>query len=418
MEEKHGERIAFSIMSLVTGAVLLNAVIETEFTAGIFSRPLGILTVLIGFTAVFLAFAVALSDFRLDRWARPLGLAVFIAVSLLMFSGHILNPTYGLESDVTFFIFNSANQFIDGENPYNANMTGGLGSYDDTPTYLTSRTDGSTVSRLSYPALSFLLFVPQALLGLTSTAITTGLFFLLTLAYLIHESRDYLVLAPVAVLFINGLASLDIAYNMNSLWIFPLLISMKLWSEKKLRWSAFFLGISFAVKQTAWLTAPFLVVWVFRQSETVSDFIEQVKAIGLYGGLAFLIPNLPFILWSPGAWLRGIFDLVYSGVLAPQESLGIGLVMLKTESLVYLPKTYFSAVMVAGFLTLIVIYYLYEELSWTAWVMPAAILWLNHRSPTYYLTMFVPVAYYAVILKMGQTRFSSEEYVEKVALWR
>ncbi len=418
MEDKRGEQIVFSVISLITGAVLLKTVIETGFATGTFSRPLAVLTVLAGFLAAFLVFAVALSDSRMDRWARPIGILVFIVVSLLLFSGHIINSDSGLESDVTFFVFHSASQFIDGQNPYTANMTKDLGRYDDTPTYLTSRTDGSTVSRLSYPALSFLLFVPQALLGITSTSVTTGLFFLTVLAYLMHESRDYLVLAPVAVLFINGLASIDLAYNMNSLWIFPLLVSMKLWAEQNRRWSAVFLGLSFAVKQTAWLIAPFLAVWVFRQSETVSEFLGEIRSIGLYGGLAFLTPNLLFLIWSPGAWVRGILDLVYSGLLAPQESLGVGVVMLKTQHVIYMPKTFFSALMVAGILTLLVLYYLYEEARWTAWVMPALVLWLNHRSPTYYLTMFVPVAYYAVLLKTGQTRFSSAYYLEKVRIWR
>ncbi len=415
--ETSGERAAFSVIGIVTGAVLLNTVVETGFGTGIFSRSLSVMAVLAGFISVFAVFALALSDFRRERWADHLRILVFISVALLLFSGYILNPDYGIESDVTFFIFHSANQFIDGQNPYTANMTGDLGSYDDTPTYLTSRTDGSTVTRLSYPALSFLFFVPQALAGLTSTAVTTGLFFLAILAYLMYESRDYLVLAPLAVLFVNGLASIDLAYNMNALWILPLLVSMKLWSEDKRNWSAVFLGISFAVKQTAWLTAPFLAIWVFRQSETLSGFLEEIRSIGLYGGVAFLAPNLPFIIMEPGAWLRGIFDLVYSGGLAPQESLGVGLVMLKTESLVYLPKTYFSAVTIAGFLTLLLLYYLYEEIRWTAWVMPALLLWLNHRSPTYYLTMFVPVAYYAVILKTGQTRLESTGYLEKVRKW-
>ena len=76
------------------------------------------------------------------------------------------------------------------------------------------------------------------------------------------------------------------------------------------------LGLAMAVKQTPWLIVPFVVpgsCW----NRGAGDGWAQAARDGLrYAGIAvaaFLVPNLPYLLASPGAWLHGVL----TPVLAP-----------------------------------------------------------------------------------------------------
>jgi hypothetical protein len=73
-----------------------------------------------------------------------------------------------------------------------------------------------------------------------------------------------------------------------------------MWMDKRVA-SALLLGFSCAVKQVAWFLAPFYLLEVGRRY----GWQEAAKRGGI-AGIAFLVPNLPFIIASPGAWLHGI----------------------------------------------------------------------------------------------------------------
>lgn len=83
--------------------------------------------------------------------------------------------------------------------------------------------------------------------------------------------------------------------------------------------SALMIGIACAIKQTAWLAAPFYIVWVWRRY----GFREVCKRAA--AGLAtFLVINLPWIIASPHQWLSGLLVPV-SLPLLPDGSGVIGL---------------------------------------------------------------------------------------------
>lgn len=405
MQDRDLKQLLASVSSLVAGAVIIQTAIGVE-------RSVGVLGSWSRLGAFYLAFfigasliAMAVSGFDYKKWSRKAGVAGFIAVLAITSAGYFHdNPQTGLNSDVTFFTYKSADLITQGRNPYSVSMNVESGNYSYTPRYITPRIDGTTVDEFSYPALSALSFVPQALFENENTAITTGLFLLAIIIFLVMQSAEYLSPLPIGFIYINNLMSLDLIYNINSLWLLPYLVSMKFWAEEKYAYGAAALGLSFAMKQSGWLVAPFLAVWLYREAGDWNELKNKMQTVIGYGGAAFLLPNLPFILWNPEQWLTGVFDLVYSGLAAPQESLGLGISAVKTEGLLYLPKSYFSAVLLAAIAVSLVLYYLYwKEMKWTAWLAPSVLLFFHHRSLSYYFTFFVPVAYYAAILRLKAT---------------
>jgi Gpi18-like mannosyltransferase len=65
--------------------------------------------------------------------------------------------------------------------------------------------------------------------------------------------------------------------------------------DKKIYWSAFYLGLSLSLKSQTLLFLPlFGLILIVAESKWVDKF----KALLLFA-IVFLLPNLPFILWAP-----------------------------------------------------------------------------------------------------------------------
>ena len=198
------------------------------------------------------------------------------------------------------------------------------------------------------------------------------------------------------------------------LWVLPLLFGMKYWHRERFDLAAVFVGLAFAVKQTPWFIGPFLAVWLYMESESYRQFGKRAAVCLIYGFAAFLVPNLPFILWNPTAWVRGTLTPIVGGG-APLVKQGVGMTFISVSGLYSLPKTYFTILMLSILSSLIVLYALYfEKLKWTAWVLPALVLWFNYRSLQNYFIFFIPVAYYAVLLKLDLVDTSPMTSVKEI----
>jgi len=69
------------------------------------------------------------------------------------------------------------------------------------------------------------------------------------------------------------------------------------------------LGLAMSVKQTPWLVLPFLVAGIALEARRTQDAVHALKTGGRYLAIAlgaFLLPNIPFILADPHAWLSGV----------------------------------------------------------------------------------------------------------------
>jgi hypothetical protein len=170
----------------------------------------------------------------------------------------------------------------------------------------------------NYPAGIILLAAPFVWAGLSSV-IWLNLIVLIAMIALIlirAPRRDWstitlaVLISPVfinSVLFINF--DLDALFLVMLAWHFM----------PKSRMSPLFMGVACAVKQTAWFIAPFYLLEVYRRE-------GAIPALRRAGWMAagFFVPNLPFIIASPGAWLHSILV----PMLDPMFPMGYGAITL------------------------------------------------------------------------------------------
>jgi len=347
------------------------------------------------FTALSLTLLVeALSNLDLARAKWPMAAAslIFIAASALPSS-----PTAPrLGSDAALFTRYAVDLLLSGRNPYSCSMQPALTLYSVDYAWVTQTMDGGMVSTYSYPALSFLVYVPAALLGVVDVGLVMVSFFALVAVLLIFETPKEYRLIPLLVLLLDpSLAAFSYGGAHDIIWVFFLLLSMKFFnprSRRELRLSAALLGLSMAVKQMPWLILPFTAIWVFKEAGRR----EALAYLGV-AAASFLAPNLAFILWSPLDWLRGVL----TPIAQPLIPMGVGLVSLVYEGYVYLPRSFFTvATAVAAALALALYWVNFEKLKPLAWIAPPLILFFAWRSLYNYFLFFIPVAYYAALLKV------------------
>jgi uncharacterized membrane protein len=161
------------------------------------------------------------------------------------------------------------------------------------------------------------------------------------------------------------------------------------WHLRERAWVApVLLGLACAFKQYSWLFVPFIIldIWLTQGGRAALRWL----GVGL---AAFLLPNLPFIILSPSAWLRSLF-LPVSEPLFPQ---GIGIMSLSLGHLLpYGPPALYSTLEVLAFAGLLWLQLRYHRQLGDAVLLLAVVpLFFAFRSPPNYFA-FVPwLALYA-----------------------
>jgi hypothetical protein len=171
----------------------------------------------------------------------------------------------------------------------------------------------------SYPAGAFLLAVPFIWAGLPSTQPLYMLCLLLLLFLLLRWSpkeqrwQTLLIFASLSIAILLTLRS--------SFEVVCILCILGAWrSSERHPWlSALLLGVGCSVKQLTWLFLPFYLLWVARRSGW-----RQACISGLLCGFAFFAINAPFLLASPGAWVKSML----LPITEPAFPGGIGLITL------------------------------------------------------------------------------------------
>ncbi len=173
----------------------------------------------------------------------------------------------------------------------------------------------------SYPALSFLLYVPWLWAGGRNILLLNVLVYWAVFAWLVWLTpvgwRHYGALVALAAMP-TVMASL-----IESNEVICIALVLLAWHGRERHWiGPILLGLACAFKQYAWFFVPFFT-------------LEVVSAQGWRAGLrwaasgtaAFLLPNLPYLLASPKAWLVSL-GLPITGQFFPQ---GMGLMQLSTS---------------------------------------------------------------------------------------
>src|SRR5207253_9176227 len=108
------------------------------------------------------------------------------------------------------------------------------------------------------------------------------------------------------------------------------------------------LGLAVAVKQIAIVIAPFLLLRLWKETPQHS-LRSLTRSFGLMLS-AFLLPNLPFIIYSPGSWWAAVVAPFLPNAPA-QVPGGIGLSGFLLDLGIALPSSFFLVLMggVSGF---------------------------------------------------------------------
>ena len=340
---------------------------------------------------------------RLYARMRPLALAG--ALLLLLFTGlSFLNsaslilftpPARYYVTDVVGFTEQSARLTLAGQNPYTSpdgfvealrrfpHITpsplrgGAFGAGDDYPShsaveamerrYLAdpASAPGAFDPRTftSYPALSFLLYTPLVWLGLPDILLLNLLVCVALAIWLVARAprpeRMWMALgmsAALPLLLFSLIADTE---------VIALAFILIAWRYRQSRWvSAIALGLGCAFRQYCWFFVPFFLLdalladavalgavggWRERalawgRSLRVGAARETlIRATILLG--AFLLPNLPYLIASPGAWWTSL----WLPVSEPLFPLGVGIVALaKGHLLPYAPVALYTALEVAA----------------------------------------------------------------------
>jgi uncharacterized membrane protein len=369
-----------------------------------FGTWLAIPVVLLGLTGL-LAMVTAwlprgtLSGQRLRQLDLVVLVAVVIALGLWCYFQIYIAPDYG--TDEVAFDQYAAQLALHGINPYLHSMAAAFPLFHVSPNGYTFLLDGRPVTKLSYPALAFEQYLPLLAMGIkTQAAVWTDV-----AAWALGAAVLYMVLprklAPLAAIVV----SLDVftGYAVGGVTDFlfmPLLIGAAAgwdrfaWTRGPAAWRGpILMGLAMSVKQTPWLIFPFVVAGIVMESRRLRDGAQGLRDGLRYLGIAavaFLVPNLPYLLNAPHAWLSGIL----TPITAQTVPAGQGLVSLSLS----LPLgggslQDYSAAAVVVFLGLLACYLAsYTVLKPAAFLLPSIVLFFATRSFGSYLVMLIPAA--------------------------
>lgn len=253
----------------------------------------------------------------------------------------------------------------------------------------------------SYPALSFLLFVPLVALG-QNILLLHMLAYGAVIAWLV-------MLAPKDQRLWVGLAAATVAIPMRTLIldteILCAVFVLVAWRYRENRWIATIaLGLGCAFKQYCWFFAPFLLLDAYLRY----GWREALRR-GALTLLVFLVPNLPFILMDGHAWLASVL-LPLNGQLFPQ---GIGLVSLSLARILpHWPLLFYA---VAESVALVAALYLFfrfrKELSESALLLSLSPIVFAYRSPANYFAI-VPWLTLFAMLMLNRRRSASVDTLD------
>ena len=338
-----------------------------------------------------------------------------------------MSPGYG--TDEIAFNQYAASLVSHGINPYTHSMLPSFDLYKVSPDGFTYHLNGTPVTALSYPALSFLIYEPFLAFGWsTQMAIVVNvIFWILTcICLIVILPSDYKGLAIVlgsissyASYAIGGVT--DVVYLpflMLSAYTWPLFVYGKGWKQYI---SPVLFGIAISIKQTPWIDAPFFLACIILETQLTQSWKTAIKRGGLFTGitsLVFLIPNIPYLLLNTKAWFKGILTPFAKGIVpAGQGVVGFSIFLhLGGGSL-----SAYSLLSIAVFILLLVLYiFTYPLMRPITFFLASLILFFATRSFGSYLICLIPVL---IVAALGSerarlaTKNTEIHYLYKRLLW-
>jgi len=275
------------------------------------------------------------------------------------------------------------------QSPYGFSIKPLLDQFGFSPSFYTPGVDGSFDFRLAYPSLSFLSVLPFYLVGLHDLRDSVFIFHVISILLLFGLAPARLksvTLAPFSLFSIVIAGSWT-----DSVWAFFLVLTAVLWyRHPKASWAS--LGLAIATKQIAVVIAPFLMIRLWKE-KSESRLLSLATNTGLML-TSFFLPNLPFIVASPGSWWADIVA-PYLPNATPQVPGGIGLSSFLLDLGIALPSTFFLALMLGTASIFLYIYARnYRSLNSIVFTFPIFLFFFYYRSfPNYMAYWLFPLIF-------------------------
>jgi uncharacterized membrane protein len=325
-------------------------------------------------------------------------------------------PAYG--TDESAFDQFAAQLVTQGHNPYTASMAPSFNLFHVSPNGYTFRLNGSPVTQLSYPALSFLLYVPFLLIGWSSQLAIGVNVLAWALAVIVSYWLLPRAVKPLAIV----LGSLGIYTGFavggvtDMLYVPFLVVAVYQWDRALERegWHRWIvpvaMGIALAIKQTPWFILPFLLAGLYLEAKqrgwTRGESVRGVWGYVWRTGVVFLVPNAVFIVASPSAWLRGVVTPMFGnavpagqGWVALSNFLALGGGSLKTYTILVL----------SVYLCSVVLFVLtYPRSKPVAILLASLVLFFSERSfSNYFVMLLLPMMVAATSIRWNRDAIPS-----------
>lgn len=355
---------------------------------------------LIGFSLIFLSLINYEKLIKLKH-IEYLILASLIFALVFWSCVHLQISLTEYGTDSIAFSHYSAQLVLEGKNPYAHSMNPAFDRFGVPKQYVTPNTDGTTVDRTPYPAISFLIYAPFVGAGLSDMRWVTLLFQLLTIFIIFFKAPKILKPLILLPLFLPDMLEFTGGGVTDFLWVLPLVL-MAIYIHN-VRTAGVFYGIACSIKLTPVVLAPFLMIWYWKTSLSlhVKKRLIKIMEFVLISVIVFLIPNLIFILDNPNAWSLGALSPVF-GEMVPY---GQGLSNISQIGIIGLPQVFFTVCVGLVTLTLLVNYFVhFDRLKYAIWIFPAIILWFSYRGVQNYFIYWIPLAVTSMCLWYTETR--------------
>jgi uncharacterized membrane protein len=231
----------------------------------------------------------------------------------------------------------------------------------------------------NYPAGVILLAAPFAFAGLHSIIwlnfVMLALLIGIIIGYTPKGSR-----APMAMaLLANPLVPMFTLFmNFDVVSIVFIVLAWQ-WMRDRPILSGLAMGFACAVKQIAWFFAPFYLIEVARR--------QGIRAAARQGALmavAFLVPNLPFIVQAPAAWAHSMLIPMAD----PMFPLGFGpIILMLGKALPVLSPKIWTVLELGSWIALLVYQWRRKAVTSDGLLFALVPLWLSWRSPLNYFAL-------------------------------
>ncbi len=346
--------------------------------------------------------ALVVRDEHLGRVDLALTVLGLILLAGWATSNIYLQPGYG--TDEAAFEQYAASLLLHGHDPYHANLAPALNQFRVPIQYATYLLGGGMVHTLGYPALSVLVtaaFIPLTH-GVQSVVIANVVALGATclLAFLLLP-RPWKGLAALLTIGLPILFGYSVAGVNAILMGLPLVVVAWRWTETGrhgrrlnrrdiVRGCA--CGLAAATQQLAWFIALFVLIGIWRLRRADRGPREARRIVVAHGALAgatFVLINLPFIVWSPGAWLSGLTSTLTQQAIPYGQGLVDAALFFHTGGGGLLFYTLAGALLYAGLLGCYTARL--DKLGMACFVLPVIPLFLTTRSLAEYFMVLVAV---------------------------